>query len=143
MHLGMVLGCLRVMRPSHTSRAALFPCALAARHLAHTLGCPAVCLHACLPFAACRASAPPLLPRLVLHAARCIDTYVEQRVAEAEGRREAGAAIDPRLVAVVERLFDRCFADRQYEQAVGIALESRRLDQLERAIAGSPGEHRC
>ncbi|KAL4423070.1 hypothetical protein ABPG77_005875 [Micractinium sp. CCAP 211/92] len=70
--------------------------------------------------------------------ARCIDTYVEQRVAEAEGRREAGAAIDPRLVAVVERLFDRCFADRQYEQAVGIALESRRLDQLERAIAGSP-----
>ncbi|KAL4448567.1 hypothetical protein ABPG75_005786 [Micractinium tetrahymenae] len=70
--------------------------------------------------------------------ARCIDTYVEQRVAEAEGRREGGAAIDPRLVAVVERLFDRCFADRQYEQAVGVALESRRLDQLERAIASSP-----
>ncbi len=30
--------------------------------------------------------------------------------------------------------------DGQFEQAVGIALESRRLDQLERAITASPGK---
>lgn len=31
----------------------------------------------------------------------------------------------------------RCYADGQYEQAVGVALEARRLDQLERAIVQS------
>jgi 26S proteasome regulatory subunit N2 len=31
----------------------------------------------------------------------------------------------------------RCFADGQYQQAVGIALESRRLDKLEEAILAS------
>ena len=32
----------------------------------------------------------------------------------------------------------RCFADGQFEQAVGIALESRRLDKLEQTIKSSP-----
>ena len=31
-------------------------------------------------------------------------------------------------------MFQRCFDDRQYNQAVGIALETRRLDILEKAI---------
>ncbi|KAI3426179.1 hypothetical protein D9Q98_008556 [Chlorella vulgaris] len=66
--------------------------------------------------------------------ARCIDTYVGQRVQQAEGGE---ASLDPRLVAIVERLFERCYTDGQYEQAVGIALESRRLDQLERAVSSS------
>lgn len=52
---------------------------------------------------------------------------------------EAPTAPDARLVAIVERLFERCYADGQYEQAVGVALEARRLDQLERAISSSPG----
>ncbi|PRW45196.1 26S proteasome non-ATPase regulatory subunit 1-like protein A-like [Chlorella sorokiniana] len=69
--------------------------------------------------------------------ARCIDSYIEARVKEAEGAADA-AQPDPRLVAVVERLFERCYTDGQFEQAVGIALESRRLDQLERAITASP-----
>jgi 26S proteasome regulatory subunit N2 len=70
-------------------------------------------------------------------AARCLDRYVELQVAAAEAHEDA--AIDPRMAAIVERLFERCHADGQYEQAVGVALESRRLDQLERAITGSPG----
>lgn len=41
------------------------------------------------------------------------------------------------LLSVVERMFQRCFAARQYKQAVGIALETRRLDILERAITES------
>lgn len=32
----------------------------------------------------------------------------------------------------------RCFRDGQYEQAVGIALEARRLDKLEQSIKFSP-----
>lgn len=32
----------------------------------------------------------------------------------------------------------RCFRDGQYEQAVGIALEARRLDKLEQTIKSSP-----
>ena len=46
--------------------------------------------------------------------------------------------MDARLEAVVERLFQRCYADGQFGQAVGIALEARRLDQLEHAITSSP-----
>ncbi|GAB4817108.1 hypothetical protein N2152v2_004154 [Parachlorella kessleri] len=87
--------------------------------------------------------------------ARCIDQYVDLRVKAAEQHKEA--ELDPRLTAIVERLFDRqarvgpgegfemqsldsstmCYADGQYEQAVGVALEARRLDQVERAITES------
>lgn len=137
-------------------------------------------LHA-LDRSAARSSSPSLLigpPS----AARCIDSYVEVRSKEAEAGAGA-AAPDPRLVAIVERLFERCYADQQYTQvctaahaasrlplallvwrrrcccerwlrshqraaavlspstlqAVGVALEARRLDQLERAITSSPG----
>ena len=83
-------------------------------------------------------SSPP-----VSAAARCIDTYVALRVKAAESSSssssEAAAPIDPRLTAIIERLFERCHADGQYEQAVGVALEARRLDRLEAAIAASTG----
>ncbi len=32
----------------------------------------------------------------------------------------------------------RCFTDGQYEQAIGIALEARRLDKLEEAVSRTP-----
>ena len=32
----------------------------------------------------------------------------------------------------------RCLQDGQYEQAIGVALEIRRLDKLEEVIAASP-----
>ena len=37
-------------------------------------------------------------------------------------------------MAVVNRMFERGFHDRQFTQAVGIAIETRRLDVLEKAI---------
>ncbi len=48
--------------------------------------------------------------------------------------------IDPRLVVVVERLIDRCCDQGEFEQAVGVAIEGRRLDKLEEVIikAASP-----
>ena len=42
--------------------------------------------------------------------------------------------IDARLESVVNRMFERCLADRRYKQAIGIAFETRRVDILERAI---------
>lgn len=68
---------------------------------------------------------------------RCLDTYITARIRAGEEGREDDDGIDSRLTTVVERLFDRCLADGQAEQAVGIALESRRLDRLEAAISGS------
>ncbi|KAJ3111018.1 proteasome regulatory particle base subunit [Phlyctochytrium bullatum] len=44
------------------------------------------------------------------------------------------AVVDPRLEAVVEKMFNRCYAESEFKQAIGIALESLRLDALEAAI---------
>lgn len=35
---------------------------------------------------------------------------------------------------IVELMFDKCFKDGEYMQAIGIAIESRRLDKLEEAV---------
>ena len=45
--------------------------------------------------------------------------------------------IDPKLEAIVNRMFTRCFDDQEYKQAIGIALETRRNDILQRAILES------
>ncbi|KXZ53596.1 hypothetical protein GPECTOR_6g513 [Gonium pectorale] len=76
--------------------------------------------------------------------ARCLDQFFAKRVKQAEGRgEEAEVAIDPRLTAIVERMLDKCLAAGQYEQAIGVALEGRRLDALEGAIMrAAAGEER-
>ncbi|KAJ1857159.1 proteasome regulatory particle base subunit [Coemansia sp. RSA 1822] len=56
-----------------------------------------------------------------------IDTYIARRASEASD-------IDPRLEAVVERMFARCFKSKDYAQVIGIAIETRRLDVLEQAL---------
>ena len=68
--------------------------------------------------------------------AKCIDHYTKCRVANADDGITA-KTIDPRLEAIVNRMFQRCFDDRQYKQAVGIALETRRIDIFENAILKS------
>jgi 26S proteasome regulatory subunit N2 len=65
--------------------------------------------------------------------AKAIDEYIERRSSP-----ESEDEIDQRLTSVVERMFDRCFRDDQYRQAIGVALETRRLDKLEEAVALSP-----
>ena len=72
--------------------------------------------------------------------AKCIDHYIKLRVMKLENENANGdnqVEIDPRLEAVVNRMFRRCFDDRQYRQAVGIALETRRIDIFEQAIIKS------
>jgi len=63
--------------------------------------------------------------------AKCIDFYIKKT---SEGK---AAEIDKRLVAIVDRMFDRCFAHGQYKQALGIALETRRLDIFKKSILES------
>ncbi|GFH20636.1 26S proteasome non-ATPase regulatory subunit 1 homolog, partial [Haematococcus lacustris] len=64
--------------------------------------------------------------------ARCLDKYFELRVQQVEQHEEVD--IDSRLVAIVERMLDRCCEQGQVEQAVGLALEARRLDKVEEVV---------
>ncbi|KAG8201986.1 hypothetical protein JTE90_027458 [Oedothorax gibbosus] len=66
---------------------------------------------------------------------KCIDHYTKLRIYNAENTDQK--TIDPRLEAIVNRMFQRCFQDGQYKQAVGIALETRRMDIFETAIMKS------
>ncbi|XP_072383530.1 26S proteasome non-ATPase regulatory subunit 1 [Diabrotica undecimpunctata] len=68
--------------------------------------------------------------------AKCIDFYTQQRIAVAEGLADA-KPIDSRLEAIVNRMFQRCLDDGQYRQAMGLALETRRMDIFESSITQS------
>ncbi|XP_034238410.1 26S proteasome non-ATPase regulatory subunit 1 [Thrips palmi] len=67
--------------------------------------------------------------------AKCIDFYTQYRNTNAEGGKQK--EIDPRLAAIVDRMFQRCLDDGQYRQALGLALETRRMDIFEKAIKQS------
>ncbi|CAG0923939.1 unnamed protein product, partial [Notodromas monacha] len=45
--------------------------------------------------------------------------------------------VDPRLEQIVDRMFQRCFDHGQFKQALGIALETRRMDVFEKSILSS------
>nr|XP_022918961.1 26S proteasome non-ATPase regulatory subunit 1-like [Onthophagus taurus] len=64
--------------------------------------------------------------------AKCIDHYTQHRLSLFDGK--IPKQIDPRLESIVNRMFQRCLQDGQYKQAVGLALETRRLDIFELAI---------
>mmetsp|Transcript_113 Transcript_113/g.303 ORF Transcript_113/g.303 Transcript_113/m.303 type:complete len:963 (+) Transcript_113:86-2974(+) len=70
---------------------------------------------------------------------QCIDMYVKQRREqhEAEAAGAAAAEMDGRLEAIVAAMFDRCFRDGKYRQALGVALEARRMDMVRAAIERS------
>jgi 26S proteasome regulatory subunit N2 len=71
---------------------------------------------------------------------QCIDEYSHNRVAAAKD--PAVPAPPARMEAIVMRMFERCFRDGAWNQAVGVAIEARRLDVVEDAISragsGSP-----
>lgn len=69
----------------------------------------------------------------LIYLAKCIDYYTQQRIALADGSSEA-KPIDPRLEAIVNRMFQRCLDDGQNRQAMGLALETRRMDIFELSI---------
>lgn len=70
-------------------------------------------------------------------AAKCIDHYTKLRVENRELPDVEEKPIDPRLEGIVNKMFQRCFDDHKYKQAIGIALETRRLDVFEKVILES------
>ncbi len=68
--------------------------------------------------------------------AKCIDFYIQQRVAVIENPTTA-KPVDARLEAIVNRMIQRCLDDGQYRQALGIALETRRMDIFTESIMKS------
>lgn len=66
---------------------------------------------------------------------KCIDMYISQRVKLSEGADDV--MIDQSLEDIVNKMFDRCFADQEWNQAIGLALDARRLDIVEKAIEQS------
>ncbi|CAI0380333.1 unnamed protein product [Linum tenue] len=72
--------------------------------------------------------------------AKAIDEYASLKTKAIESSADA-ESIDPRLEAIVERMLDKCIADGKYQQAMGIAIECRRLDKLEEAITRSDNVH--
>ncbi|PWN48456.1 putative RPN2-26S proteasome regulatory subunit [Violaceomyces palustris] len=55
---------------------------------------------------------------------KAIDQYIELST-------DADASLDPRLKTIVDQMFARCITEKEYKQALGIALETRRLDIIE------------
>ncbi len=68
---------------------------------------------------------------------QCIDQYIEQRISNCGGKPEEVVEIDPRLEGIIEKMFERCYNDGCFDQALGIALESRRLDHVRNSILKS------
>lgn len=68
--------------------------------------------------------------------AKCIDHYTQLRIASLDNAANA-KTIDSRLESIVNRMFQRCLDDGQYRQALGLALETRRMDIFEASITQS------
>ncbi|KAK0245602.1 armadillo-type protein [Armillaria nabsnona] len=60
---------------------------------------------------------------------KAIDRYIQLRTEEQSTSKPE--KIDPRLQDIIEGIFSRCIEDGEFKQAIGIALESRRLDVIE------------
>jgi hypothetical protein len=74
---------------------------------------------------------------LILHKGKCIDEYIRLRTELAESKDPGSIKIDERLEFIVLGMFDKCFANKKFKQALGIALDTRRLDKIEQAISGA------
>ncbi|KAK4266486.1 hypothetical protein QN277_027398 [Acacia crassicarpa] len=72
--------------------------------------------------------------------AKAIDEYASLKSKAAESSDDS-VKVDPRLEAIVERMLDKCIMDGKYQQAMGTAIECRRLDKLEEAITKSDNVH--
>ncbi|XP_018493833.1 26S proteasome non-ATPase regulatory subunit 1 [Galendromus occidentalis] len=68
---------------------------------------------------------------------KAIDDYISMRQAVFSQVAKKDLTINAQLEAIVDRMFDRCFEHGQYRQAIGIALETRRMDMFEKAIRQS------
>lgn len=74
-------------------------------------------------------------------AAKCIDLYIQKQCERFEKQTESAVDIDERLIEIVNRMVKRCLDDGQYKQALGLGLESRRMDIFKNSITNSVNSH--
>jgi 26S proteasome regulatory subunit N2 len=67
---------------------------------------------------------------------KCIDEYTELRLRK-EKDPSAHIEIDPRMESIIEQMFQRCYSDNCFDQAMGIALDTRRLDKVEEVLVAA------
>ncbi|VAH21529.1 unnamed protein product [Triticum turgidum subsp. durum] len=72
--------------------------------------------------------------------AKALDEYASFKTRASKAMEEE-ENVDPRLEAIVERMLERCILDGKYQQAMGMAVECRRLDKLEEAIVQCANIH--
>lgn len=70
-----------------------------------------------------------------------MDEYNLLCVKAVKANESENKVLDPRLVAIVKQMLDKCMQDGKFEQATGIALECRRLDKLKEVISKSENAH--
>ena len=58
-----------------------------------------------------------------------MDQYIDH-FRTAYTKPEDAGETDERLVSIVDRMFDRCYAAGEFPQALGVALEAHRLDKV-------------
>ncbi|CDS00444.1 hypothetical protein [Sporisorium scitamineum] len=79
---------------------------------------------------------------------KAIDKYIQDTTpataatltSDSDASATAKAAVhkpetDPRLKSIVDQMFARCISDKEYKQALGIALETQRLDIIEQVYS--------
>ena len=64
----------------------------------------------------------------------CIQKYIKLKQEATDKKQSSPVVIDQKMEIVIDKMFKRCFQDKQYKQAIGIALEARRLDKVKEAI---------
>ncbi len=77
---------------------------------------------------------------------RCIDKYVAIHglwdSCQPEADSDLVVNLDPRLEAIVERMFLRCYDDGEFEHAMGIALEAQQIEKIKEIVIRCPNPER-
>eukprot|EP01031_Cornospumella_fuschlensis_P029294 gene29294-35366_t len=63
---------------------------------------------------------------------KCIDEYKSLRNAQLADDK---VVIDVRMEAIIEKMFARCYADQCFEQALGVALDTHRIDKVDEVVS--------
>jgi len=73
---------------------------------------------------------------------KAVDAYVSYRTQVYDTPTAEAKALDPRLERIVEKMFQRCCEDGENIQALGIAVEARRLDLITESFNRAAAEER-
>lgn len=63
---------------------------------------------------------------------KCIDEYKSLRL---QLETDPTVTIDPKMENVMEQMFKRCYRDHCFDQAIGVALDTRRLDKVKEVVS--------